>query len=611
LGEIGDAKVIPLLFAFIEKRHLFTRGRLIRALTQIVLRCGDRNQVVTALESDDDRVRGAAAKVLDNTGWKPANNKELALYLIAKKKWEQLPAVGKEAVDALIRILNDKKMSVRLEVVETLGETGSPRAIEPLIKRLYFEANPIWYMIVDALARIKNAGTIEPFLNALKNEDATFRLKTAEVLAYVKWKSSNPQEYALYLAAERDWNKLSDMGVDAVEPLVRLTTDSLPDIREHAIETLGKIGDPAAVDPLIHALKDKNVGVREKAIKALGEIGGRRAVDVLIETLKEKDNDIRSEVLKALGHTGDIKAAEPLITALMDKDSDTDFRRETAGDLGKIKRPWAVKRLTTLLTDKIPDVRKNAAVVLGNMGDPRAVEPLIRALNDKSYKVSEEAAAALGKIGDVRAVEPLFEKMKAKKGREKAVLALGEIGDTRAIDPLITMKWKSKEAQRLLHKIRDKISYGDHDFLCEKCLCRAEGFCSKPSLSAIFTPITIYYYACRTCRSNLYLLSGIKTVVMLLDHSFEDTFVQEGESVTVNWFKSEELFDYTEIRIIDADDYEVEKLVMTLRNDMDDERRERLPEIPVYLSHRLELSPSKMNLLKDNFLGKINISDVG
>jgi hypothetical protein len=38
---------------------------------------------------------------------------------------------------------------------------------------------------------------------------------------------------------------------------------------------------------------------------------------------------------------------------------------------------------------------------------------------------------------------------------------------------------------------------------------------------------------------------------------------------------------------------------------MDDRRRERLPDIPVYLSSALVLSPAKMNLLKDNFLVKI------
>jgi HEAT repeat protein len=602
LGEIGDANVIPLLFAFMEERRLFTRGKLTRAITRIALRSSDTNPVVTALENGDDRIRGAAAKVLDNTGWKPANNKESALYLIAKKKWKPLLGVGKEAVDALIGIVNDKNKTVRLDAVKTLGKIGSPRAVEPLIKRLYYEYNPNWFTVVAALDRIKNAGKIEPFLNALKNEDATFRLKTTEVLSYVDWKPSNPQESALYLAAKQDWHKLSRAGARAVEPLVRLTTDNLPDIREHAVETLGKIGVPAAVEPLIQSLEDEDLNVRKKAVKALGRIGGPRAVDVLIETLKKTDTGIRREAVKALGHAGEIKAVEPLISALVDKDSDPDTRREAAEALGRIKEPRAATRLIALLEDNIPDVRKNAAVILGNMGDRRAVEPLTRTLHDEQSEVSEEAAAALGKIGDIRAVEPLHDKMRDKQpGWERAALALGEIGDTRAIDSLIAMEWKSKEAQWILNKMRNKIPYEDLDFLCEKCRCRANEFHSETSLSTYFRHISIYYYACRMCRSNSYLLSGIKIAVLLLDHGCEDTFVQKGESVIVNWFKSEELFDYTEIRIIDADDYEVEKLVMTLMNDMDDQRRKRLPKIPVYLSHQLKISQAKMNLLKDNF----------
>jgi hypothetical protein len=91
----------------------------------------------------------------------------------------------------------------------------------------------------------------------------------------------------------------------------------------------------------------------------------------------------------------------------------------------------------------------------------------------------------------------------------------------------------------------------------------------------------------------------------VLDHKFEESYVHKEDTLIVNWFKREELVDYDEILIKDANDYEVEKLVMQLRNDMDDQRRKRLPDTPVYLSPDLKLSRAKMNLLEDNFKIKI------
>jgi HEAT repeat protein len=74
-----------------------------------------------------------------------------------------------------------------------------------------------------------------------------------------------------------------------------------------------------------------------------------------------------------------------------------------ADALGKLKDPWAVEPLLTLLVDSDPDVRKHAACALGAIGDPRAIGPLIAALGDESSDVREAAEGALGTSGPAAA----------------------------------------------------------------------------------------------------------------------------------------------------------------------------------------------------------------
>lgn len=207
--------------------------------------------------------------------------------------------------------------------------------------------------------------------------------------------------------------------------------------------------------------------------------------------------------------------------------------------------------------------------------------PLIEALKNKTADVQEKPLEALGEIGDVRALEPLIQFLEVN----------------RALPP---ESWQKVVAEKALEKICRKIPTEDRYFFCKDCCCRTQRYKLKLSLIR-----NIHYYACRKCHSNSYLLTGIKKVVLLLDHHFEEVSVQDGGTLRVNWYKRKVPFDFDEIRIKDADDYEVEELVMKLRNDMDKKRRKRLPKKPVYLSPNLKLSQAKMNLLKDNLQVKI------
>lgn len=423
-----------------------------------------------------------------------------------------------------------------------------------------------------------------------------------------------------------------------LESLINLLKDEDASVRKKAIKALGKISDSRAVAPLIQALKDRSSTARELAVVSLSKIAKTGSPEPFFRALKDKDHYIRqgaAEVLDKIGWepSNNIEltyylaakqewnklpavgkdAVEPLIDALKGKDSVPD---EAIKALGKICDPGVGKLLIPLLPSEA------AIAALVKIRDPGAVEPLIKLLKAWSEHTREKAAAALGKIGDPTAIKPLMEALKddCPDVREKAFEALAEIGDGSALWPLTELreayfpdrkdllevlnKWGAiifdKEhranTKNTIEKICRKVLTKNLNFFCRKCFCR---YRRHSVMTYLFKGVT--YYACRNCHYNSYLLIGIKKAVLLLDHNFKETFVQDGGTLTVNWYIRKEPFDFDEIRITDADDYDVEVLVMKLINDMDKKRRKRLRKIPVYLSPNIKLSQSKMNLLNDNF----------
>jgi hypothetical protein len=210
--------------------------------------------------------------------------------------------------------------------------------------------------------------------------------------------------------------------------------------------------------------------------------------------------------------------------------------------------------------------------------------------------------------------EIFIEAMKDKNPhiREMAVQALGNSGGAGALESVISATRETdynvrESAIFALKKITGRLLIEDYYFVCQKCLLRYKHHEAKiPSYESIT------YCACPKCHGDSQYWVGIKKIVLLLDRNFKESCIQKEETLIVNWFKRGELFDhgdltdYDEIRLENTDDYQVEKLLMILRNDMNDKKRERLPEIPVRLSPRLKLSQAKINMLKDNFKTVIN-----
>ncbi len=142
----------------------------------------------------------------------------------------------------ILRQTRSEQWEKRSEAAAKLGESGDPRAVEPLIDLLQDRNISVLREAVLALGKIGHAS--------------------------------------------------------AVEPLLELVDHKYRSVRRSVAMALGGIGDVRAVEPLLDMLKDRNVPVRVAAAQALGEIGDTRAV-VPLESILD-DNGAGDEARKAV-----------------------------------------------------------------------------------------------------------------------------------------------------------------------------------------------------------------------------------------------------------------------------------------------------------------------
>ncbi|MFC6726681.1 HEAT repeat domain-containing protein, partial [Halobium palmae] len=147
-----------------------------------------------------------------------------------------------------------------------------------------------------------------------------------------------------------EWSALKEHEQRGNVGMVLLALDSLGSefMEDHCMETLIRMGDPAAFDEMHQRAQKRN----KPAIKALGKMGSgaEDAVETLMEYVDaDKDPGLQKVTFRALGEIGDDRATQPLADKLeMDNEI---VRPHAARALGLLGDTRAVKPLTEMLED--------------------------------------------------------------------------------------------------------------------------------------------------------------------------------------------------------------------------------------------------------------------
>ncbi len=417
LGKLGEAAVEPLI-DFLDNEDANKRRRAIWGLQRIGYPAVDN-----LIES---------LKVVNN--------------VIKRRILGILIGIGKPSVKYLINLLRSKDDSNRIAAIIALGEIKEIEAVEPIIRQLNDPNNDIRLETSLALGFLEDKTAIDPLVDLLiVEQDLNVKRAIAESLYTLRWQPKNSEHQFVFLSLLRLWEEIVDFGEIAIDPLISAFSDYYYDDFEVISDSLVKIGGQT-IERLRIALEHSNSWIRKGASKTLLKMGwqpnnsieeaiflvarqdwgsarklGSISEKALLNVMSDESNNVRffaSQTLKKIGWHPEtdienitfligtqkwsevsnfgFKATPLLIQAI--KDPDVDIRRGVVGVLGDIKDTNAVYALISALKDEDAYVRLYAVEALGEIRDPRVIEPLIAAKEDEDDYVRQAAQSALTRI---------------------------------------------------------------------------------------------------------------------------------------------------------------------------------------------------------------------
>jgi len=181
--------------------------------------------------------------------------------------------IGPEAVGPLVLALRNKNRFLRLGAIGALTAIKDPGAISALTDMMKDQSSEVRWQAAIALGEMGSHVAVAPLLRGLEDPDKYVRYGSAISLFKNGCQPSGDAEQAWYYAAMQDWDRLRTMGSDALSPLYNLLRDTDSDVRVHAVQVLGDIGNREAGPALIRSLGDADRQVRWEAALASQKCG--------------------------------------------------------------------------------------------------------------------------------------------------------------------------------------------------------------------------------------------------------------------------------------------------------------------------------------------------
>ncbi|HEV8329764.1 MAG TPA: HEAT repeat domain-containing protein [Nitrospiraceae bacterium] len=191
-----------------------------------------------------------------------------------------------------------------------------------------------------------------------------------------------------------------------VSLLLELLRDKVPEMRQMAAESLGKIGDPRVADSILPLIHDRAAIVRAASLLAMGRMKPTPTdgvVALLARALEDSDESVRQAAVVAIGEIEpDSRLLKPVVGLL--RSSDATIRRGAVRALLQVDSSQWVPALVGAGRDSDAEVRQGIVAVVGEWGGS-AVSPWLRErlVEDPSPGVRAEAAYRLGMLIDPEA----------------------------------------------------------------------------------------------------------------------------------------------------------------------------------------------------------------
>jgi HEAT repeat protein len=433
------------------------------------------------------------------------------------KAIESLGEIGDErAVEPLISILNNGYDDDPSVIFNTLGKLGNDKSVQFLIEKLKDDEPHIRRMAVRALGNFAayDRSVLDALINSLLDENSSVKIESAKVLSNSK-NTGRILVPLILLLKDRDkevrkevMRIISKMGDEKVaEYIIPLLQDDDTDVRRLAVELLGSTGNKRVANSIIQLLDDEDDVVIE-AINTLKKLKASESFNNILSLIKDREisKEVRCCAVQTIGCLAESSAEKYLIDMV---NTDEEMKTYAIYSLGLIGSDSCNSVLISLLNDENKEVKRASIKSLGITKSPHAVEPLLNLLskieNGADADTILDIISSLCSIGDLKAVEPLVELLKDDNPviRRQCVIVLGALKDKRAVNSLISVLKDENAAVRR----EAVIALGDI----------GDNRAVEPLISALFEPERFIDISADISKSLKKIGDLGRTVNMLID----------------------------------------------------------------------------------------------
>lgn len=448
---INPKNLSELIVPLLRDKSSDVRLRVARALSN----CDSQeafDALLMLLHDIKDEVANMAARSLAKH---PAGTLASLIRLFADNSWKirsraamAVSKMGKAAVEALKVAINDNDSNIRFWAITCLGHFRDRNNTNLLLSRLQDSDTGVRVAALRALREIGDPNIASKLFEALSQPSEQVRDLVYDILKdygthsipFLMDSLSNEYWMGRSLAAQA----LTDMGSEAVDPLVdalkcddkerrfwsikilgkmheksayneivRFMNDSDPEIRMAALEAISDYQDPESIPLIIEKFIDPAWVVRKFASKAVVAFE-QLAVRHLLKVLDSKDEDMKYWALRSLGEIRP-KGIYPALLKLFKDDSWT--IRKTTSDVLSEYGADALNDLTEMVTES--DDQETRYWIIRSIGKIKSLSSLTllySLLDDPSESIRDAAQKALANYG-TEIVEDLFAMLKTDKRR--------------------------------------------------------------------------------------------------------------------------------------------------------------------------------------------------
>ncbi|MES2965859.1 MAG: HEAT repeat domain-containing protein, partial [Bdellovibrionota bacterium] len=402
LGRSGDPRSIaPLTGLLTDPTYLPEASRALG-------RSGERSAVTPLVEllgsSSDTVVRVAAASLWD-----------------LRDRFQEKSGGDVLVIDGLLRAQVKKEMIRRLSRLLPQSDTNEATSICRLLGVIGdAEAAPALTLALDADGAVAKCAAAS-LKKIGRDADST-------MLAAIREGPSERRKILLPLVSR----------ASAATEVALCLTDSDPEIRALACDTLARLANPSVAEKLFPLLEDGNLRVVHSATAAIQSLGTGKTRELAKRAAESKNPMVRRSALRILAYFGGSTALEPILAGLTDVDPRV--REAAIHGLPFVDESEALEALYASARSEVPRTRALSMRSLGQLenGNETVYSLLLGGLEDADAWTRYYSCQSLGRLEYVPASSAVGKMLNDQAGqvRVAAVEALSHFDSPAAHEAL-------------------------------------------------------------------------------------------------------------------------------------------------------------------------------